>query len=117
MTQRTSTASPTRGVTSPQGFRAAGIHCGIKKAGLLDLALVVSEQSGPIAGVFTRNQVVAAPVIVDRLHLSKGIGRAILINSGNANACTGAKGLAAAQLTATSVARRMSIPPHQVFIG
>jgi glutamate N-acetyltransferase/amino-acid N-acetyltransferase len=117
MTENTPTASPRRGITAPQGFRAAGIHCGIKKPGLLDLALVASEQSGPIAGVFTRNQVIAAPVIVDRLHLRKGVGRAILINSGNANACTGAKGLAAATLTATSVARRMNIPSHQVFIG
>ena len=117
MTKKTPTTSPRRGITAPQGFRAAGIHCGIKKPGLLDLALVVSEQSGPIAGVFTQNQVVAAPVIVDRLHLRRGIGRAILVNSGNANACTGAKGLAAAKHTATSVARHMGIPSHHVFIG
>jgi len=117
MTKKILTASPRRGITAPQGFRAAGIHCGIKKPDLLDLALVVSEQSGPIAGVFTRNQVVAAPVIVDRLHLLQGIGRAILVNSGNANACTGAKGLAAAKKTATVIARYMSIPAHHVFIG
>ncbi|HEY6261226.1 MAG TPA: bifunctional glutamate N-acetyltransferase/amino-acid acetyltransferase ArgJ [Nitrospiraceae bacterium] len=117
MTESTLTASPRRGITSPQGFRAAGIHCGIKKAGLLDLALVASEQSGPIAGVFTRNQVVAAPVTIDRLHLRRGIGQAILINSGNANACTGATGLAAAKLTAMSVAQHMNIPAHHVFIG
>jgi glutamate N-acetyltransferase/amino-acid N-acetyltransferase len=117
MTKKAPTTSPRRGITAPQGFRAAGIHCGIKKPGLLDLALVVSEQSGPIAGVFTQNQVVAAPVIIDRLHLRRGIGRAILVNSGNANACTGAKGLAAAKHTATLVARQMSIPSHHVFIG
>lgn len=117
MTKKTPITSPRRGITAPQGFRAAGIHCGIKRPGLLDLALVVSEQSGPIAGVFTQNQVVAAPVIVDRLHLRRGIGRAILVNSGNANACTGAKGLAAAKHTATSVARHMGIPSHHVFIG
>jgi glutamate N-acetyltransferase/amino-acid N-acetyltransferase len=117
MTKKTPTTSPRRGITAPQGFRAAGIHCGIKKPGLLDLALVVSEQSGPIAGVFTQNQVVAAPVIIDRLHLRRGIGRAILVNSGNANACTGAKGLAAAKHTATSVARHIGIPSHHVFIG
>jgi glutamate N-acetyltransferase / amino-acid N-acetyltransferase len=111
--------SPTsrRGITAPQGFRAAGIHCGIKKPGLFDLALVVSEQSGPIAGVFTQNQIVAAPVIVDRLHLRKGIGRAILINSGNANACTGAEGLAAAKKTARLLARHIKVPSYQVFIG
>jgi glutamate N-acetyltransferase / amino-acid N-acetyltransferase len=117
MTKKTLSASSRRGITAPQGFRAAGIHCGIKKPGLLDLALVVSGRSGPIAGVFTQNQVVAAPVIVDRLHLRKGTGRAILVNSGNANACTGAKGLAAAKTTATLVARHMSIPSHHVFIG
>jgi glutamate N-acetyltransferase/amino-acid N-acetyltransferase len=117
MAKKSPTPSPRRGVTAPQGFRAAGIHCGIKKPGLLDLALIVSEQSGPIAGVFTNNQVVAAPVIVDRLHLRQGIGRAILVNSGNANACTGAKGLAAAKKTATILARHMGVPSQQVFIG
>ena len=89
-----------RGITAPLGFRAAGMHCGIKKPGLLDLALVVSEVSGPIAGVFTTNQVVAAPVMLDRLHLRQGLGRAILVNSGNANACTGRQGMAAARKTA-----------------
>ena len=117
MTKKTPTTYPRRGITAPQGFRAAGIHCGIKKPGLLDLALVVSEQSGPIAGVFTKNQVVAAPVIVDRLHLRQGIGRAILVNSGNANACTGAKGLAAAKKTATLIARQLGVPTQHVFIG
>ena len=106
-----------RGITAPMGFRAAGLHCGIKKAGLLDLALVVSERSGPIAGVFTSNQMVAAPVILDRLHLRRGVGRAILVNSGNANACTGRQGMAAAQKTAALVARILNRPVHEVFIG
>ena len=117
MTKKIPKPAPRRGVTAPKGFLAAGIHCGIKKPGLLDLALIVSEQSGPIAGVFTNNQVVAAPVIVDRLHLRQGIGRAILVNSGNANACTGTKGLAAAKKTARLLARHIGVPPHQVFIG
>ena len=106
-----------RGVTAPQGFRAAGLHCGIKKPGLLDLALVVSNRSGPIAGVFTKNRVVAAPVILDRLHLRRAVGRAILVNSGNANACTGSQGMAAAKSTAALVARTLHIPLHEVFIG
>jgi glutamate N-acetyltransferase/amino-acid N-acetyltransferase len=106
-----------RGVTAPQGFRASGLHCGIKKPGILDLALVVSDRSGPIAGVFTKNQVVAAPVVLDRLHLRHGEGRAILVNSGNANACTGKPGLVAAQTTAALVARKLDVPTHQVFIG
>ncbi len=111
MTQRST------GVTAPQGFQAAGIHCGIKKPGLLDLALLVSDVSGPIAGVFTRNRVAAAPVLLDRRHLAKHRGRAIIINSGNANACTGAPGFAAAQTMASSVARILLVPTHEVFVG
>lgn len=107
----------TAGVTAPVGFQAAGIHCGIKKPGVPDLALVVSDITGPIAGVFTQNRVAAAPVILDRLHLRRHQGRAIVVNSGNANACTGARGLAAAKTMATAVARRLSVPVHQVFVG
>ncbi len=111
------TAHRADGVTAPIGFRAAGIHCGIKKQGMLDLALVVSDRSGQIAGVFTKNQVAAAPVILDRLHLRHGTGRAILVNSGNANACTGPIGLAAAKQTAALIARSLGVSTHEVFIG
>ncbi len=107
----------TGGVTAPLGFQAAGMHCGIKKPGIPDLALVISDITGPIAGVFTKNRVAAAPVLLDRIHLRQHQGRAILINSGNANACTGARGLAAAKTMATAVAQRLSIPVHQVFVG
>jgi glutamate N-acetyltransferase / amino-acid N-acetyltransferase len=106
-----------QGITAPLGFRAAGLHCGIKKRGMLDLALIVSERTGPIAGVFTSNLVVAAPVTLDRQHLRHGVGRAILVNSGNANACTGRQGMAAARKTAALVARRLGRPVHEVFIG
>ncbi len=105
------------GVTAPQGFTAAGIHCGIKKPGILDLALLVSTVPGPIAGVFTKNRVVAAPVILDRRHLRHHRGRAIIVNSGNANACTGAPGLQAATAMADAVARSLAIPRTQVFVG
>ncbi|MBH0203362.1 MAG: bifunctional glutamate N-acetyltransferase/amino-acid acetyltransferase ArgJ [Nitrospira sp.] len=105
------------GITAPLGFQAAGIHCGIKKPGLLDLALCVSDVSGPIAGVFTQNRVAAAPVLLDRRHLRSRRGRAIIVNSGNANACTGEQGLVAAKAMATAVAQQLSIPVHQVFIG
>lgn len=107
----------TSGVTAPLGFTAAGIHCGIKKSGLLDLALLLSATSGPIAGVFTKNRVAAAPVMLDRLHLRRHRGRAIVVNSGNANACTGAPGLAAARAMASAVAKCLSIPLHEVFVG
>ncbi|MGZ8366036.1 MAG: bifunctional glutamate N-acetyltransferase/amino-acid acetyltransferase ArgJ [Nitrospira sp.] len=105
------------GITAPLGFQAAGIHCGIKKPGLLDLALCVSDVSGPIAGVFTKNRVAAAPVLLDRRHLRSHLGRAIIVNSGNANACTGKQGLVAAKTMATAVAQQLSIPVHHVFVG
>lgn len=105
------------GVTAPLGFQAAGIHCGIKKSGMLDLALCVSDVSGPIAGVFTKNRVAAAPVILDQRHLRVHQGRAIIVNSGNANACTGQQGLIAAQTMAAVVARQLAIPVEHVFVG
>jgi glutamate N-acetyltransferase/amino-acid N-acetyltransferase len=105
------------GVTAPLGFLAAGIHCGIKKAKLLDLALCVSDVSGPIAGVFTKNRVAAAPVILDRRHLRAHHGRAIIVNSGNANACTGYQGMLAARAMARAVAQQLAIPLQQVFVG
>jgi glutamate N-acetyltransferase/amino-acid N-acetyltransferase len=105
------------GITAPRGFLAAGMHVGIKKPSIPDLALVVSAQEGPIAGVFTTNRVAAAPVLLDRRHLRPGRGRAIIINSGNANACTGAQGLAHAKEMATLVAVHLSVPPHTVFVG
>jgi glutamate N-acetyltransferase/amino-acid N-acetyltransferase len=107
----------TPGVTAPLGFTAAGIHCGIKKAGALDLALVLSAIAGPIAGVFTKNRVVAAPVTLDRIHLRQRRGRAIVVNSGNANACTGPQGFQAAKAMAAHVATALSVPIHQVFVG
>jgi len=105
------------GVTAPLGFRAAGMHCGIKKPELLDLALCVSDVSGPIAGVFTKNRVAAAPVLLDRRHLRSHRGRAIIVNSGNANACTGEQGLVAAKAMATAVAQQLRTPIQQVFVG
>ena len=105
------------GLTAPLGFQAAGIHCGIKKPNQLDLALCVSDATGPIAGVFTKNRVVAAPVLLDRYHLRFRRGRAIIVNSGNANACTGEQGLLSAKAMARAVAEHLSIPVHQVFVG
>jgi glutamate N-acetyltransferase/amino-acid N-acetyltransferase len=105
------------GITAPKGFLAAGIHSGIKQAEQLDLALVTSEIPGPIAGVFTKNTIPAAPVILDRQHLKKGVGQAIIINSGNANAFTGTDGLEHAREMAQLVARQLAIPKHRVFVG
>lgn len=99
----------TQGVTAPAGFRATGIAAGIKKSGALDLALVFNE--GPdyaAAGVFTRNQVKAAPVLWSQQVLTTGRLRAVLLNSGGANACTGAPGFQDTHATAEAVAAALS---------
>ena len=73
------------------GFKSAGIACGIKKDGKKDLALIYSELPAVVAGVFTKNKIKAAPVLIDMQRIKKGLCQAIIINSGNANACTGKK--------------------------
>jgi glutamate N-acetyltransferase/amino-acid N-acetyltransferase len=105
------------GVTAPRGFSAAGIHCGIKKKRLPDLALFVSERNGPVAGVFTTNRLAAASITLNRLKLRRQTGRAVIVNSGNANAFTGARGYADAEEMAVLVARRLTLAPHTVFVG
>ena len=77
------------GVTSAQGFRAAGISCGIKEGGNKDLALVVSDTPAEAAATFTTNAVKAAPVKVSMRHVRNGKIHGVVINSGCANACTG----------------------------
>jgi glutamate N-acetyltransferase/amino-acid N-acetyltransferase len=99
----------TQGVTAPAGFRATGIAAGIKASGNLDLALVFNE--GPdyaAAGVFTRNQIKAAPVLWSQQVLTTGRLRAVLLNSGGANACTGAGGFQDTHATAEAVAAALS---------
>jgi glutamate N-acetyltransferase / amino-acid N-acetyltransferase len=99
----------TQGVTAPAGFRAAGIAAGIKASGGLDLALVFNE--GPdhaAAGVFTRNQVKAAPVLWTRQVLADGRLRAVVLNSGGANACTGPGGFQDTHATAEKLAAALS---------
>ncbi|OZF44805.1 bifunctional ornithine acetyltransferase/N-acetylglutamate synthase [Rhodococcus sp. 14-1411-2a] len=99
----------TQGVTCPAGFRAAGITAGIKASGKSDLALVFNE--GPdfaAAGVFTRNKVKAAPVLWSQQVLSTGRLRAVILNSGGANACTGAPGFQDSHRTAEEVASALS---------
>ena len=99
----------TQGVTAPAGFRATGIAAGIKASGKLDLALVFNE--GPdhsAAGVFTRNKVKAAPVLWTQQVLTTGRLRAVVLNSGGANACTGAGGFQDTHATAEAVAAALS---------
>ena len=85
------------GVCFPRGFRAAGVTCGIKASGAPDLALVACDGTAAAAGAFTRSRLAAAPVVLSRQHLADGRARAVVVNSGNANACTGAQGMDDAQ--------------------
>jgi len=105
------------GITAPKGFIAAGIHCGIKKT-KKDLALIVSTSPATAAGVFTLNKVKAAPVLICKEHLSKSkIFKAIVINSGNANACTGKLGYNNAVLMAEETALQLNIKTEEVFVS
>jgi glutamate N-acetyltransferase/amino-acid N-acetyltransferase len=107
------------GVTSPRGYRAAGIGAGIKANNGLDLALIVSDVPATAAGVFTLNKAQAAPVLVSKEHLAQsgGAARAIVVNSGCANACTGADGLHAARDMAAETARLLHCPAEQVLVA
>jgi glutamate N-acetyltransferase/amino-acid N-acetyltransferase len=120
------------GVTAPRGFRAAGISAGIKRSAHgperqtaqaatdpLDLALLVSDVPATAAAVFTTNLVRAAPVIVSREHLSRshGVARAIIVNSGCANACTGDEGVQVAREMADETARLVHCPVEQVLVA
>lgn len=106
------------GVTSPQGFLAAAAACGLKKERAPDLGLLTSERDCAAAGVFTRNQVVAAPVILDRETLAENAAqiRGVVANAGNANACTGAPGLWAARQMQQNAAFALDCRAEQVLV-
>ena len=103
------------GVTAPQGFKAAGVHAGIKAA-KPDMAMIVSSVDSVVAGTFTTNKVQAAPVRICRDKLAGGTARAIVINSGSANACTGPQGWADAKKTVKLTANELDVPKEQVFV-
>ena len=105
------------GIAAPKGFLAAGIHCGLKPDKHYDLALLVSQDPGPIAGVFTSNTLPAAPVILDRQFLKHRQGQAIIINSGNANAFTGAEGIRHSKEMSRQVANALGLNHKMVFVG
>ena len=105
------------GVVAPLGFLASGVSAGLKAGGKRDLALVVAEQTVPAAGVFTTNKVVAAPVIVSRRHIVGGLLRAVVINAGNANACTGVQGERDALATADALANALECAPDEVVVS
>lgn len=103
-------------VTSPRGFKAAGINCGLKEK-KKDLALIKSDVPATVAAVFTTNRVAAAPVLISRENAAKGIAQAIIINSGGANACTGQQGLADAREMTELTAHAAGIKPELVLVA
>jgi glutamate N-acetyltransferase/amino-acid N-acetyltransferase len=108
------------GVTAPRGFTSAALHCGIKaKAGALDLTVLAADRPVAAAGIFTTNLAKAAPVVVSRRHLDStgGIARAIVVNSGCANACTGAQGMADAEATVAEAATALGCSASQVLVA
>lgn len=99
------------------GYKVWGIHCGIKKTDKKDLAIIYSDREAAVAGVFTKNKVKAASVLLDAAKAKSGKGQAIIANSGCANACTGKRGMADAHETAELAARELGIKPDAVYIA
>jgi glutamate N-acetyltransferase/amino-acid N-acetyltransferase len=113
-------------VVAPKGFLAGGVFCDIKRLGTgkgsnkgrkRDLALIVSEVPATVAGMFTTNQVCAAPVKICVERVKKGTARAVVVNSGNANACTGKQGLRDAREMIALLAKYLHMPAEHVLVG
>ncbi len=107
----------TGGVTAPAGFRASAAAAGIKYPDRNDVALLVSDTPATAAGLFTTNRVKAAPVLLCQTRLKRGRAQAILINSGNANACTGPQGLLDSKATTRAAAAALNLPVESVLVG
>src|SRR2546428_4435966 len=116
MTDKTAGAS---GIVVPKGFRAGAAKAGVKTgvADRLDVGLIVSDRPCTAAGVFTTNQVIAAPCVVTRKHLEHGTLRAIVANSGIANACTGDQGDRNAVAMASAAAEIVGCSPYEVGVA
>jgi glutamate N-acetyltransferase / amino-acid N-acetyltransferase len=113
-------------IVAPKGFRASGVFCDIKKLGTgkgsnkgqkRDLALIVSETPATVAGMFTTNQVCAAPVKICVERMKKGTAQVVVVNSGNANACTGKQGLADAREMVSFTERAFNFPAGSALVG
>lgn len=105
------------GVTAPEGFFATGVVCGLKKNGKKDLAIVCSEDSAAAAGVFTTNLVKGHSLQVTMEHIQSGFANAIVINSGNANACVGEQGYKDAKEIAAITAELLECSPENILVG
>ena len=105
-------------ITAAKGFLAAGVRCGIKKSGKPDLALLVCPTGAAAAAVFTTNKIVSAAVTVCREHIKSADVRAVVVNSGNANACTGRKGISSAIAMCVKTAEKLDVAdPHSVLVA
>lgn len=104
------------GITAPKGFLTAGVSAGIKKSGKRDVCLIVADGPCPAAGVFTTSATAAPPVLVSRSHLGGGALRAIAVNAGNANACTGAAGMRDALAMAEAAAAALGCSAGEVAV-
>ncbi len=113
-------------IVAPQGFLAGGVFCDIKRLGTgkgsnkgrkRDLALIVSEVPAAVAGMFTTNQICAAPVKVCAGRVKKGVAQAVVVNSGNANACTGKQGLKDARMMTDIAAKALCLSVKHILVG
>lgn len=102
-------------VTTPKGFKAAGVSCGIKKSGTMDLSMVVSDVRCHAAGVYTTNVIKGASLLVNRENISDGYAQAIVANSGNANACTGEQGMNDAREITLAASDLLAIPSQDIL--
>ncbi|MEJ6951546.1 bifunctional glutamate N-acetyltransferase/amino-acid acetyltransferase ArgJ [Natronospora cellulosivora (SeqCode)] len=105
------------GITAAEGYQVAGISCGIKKSGKKDLALIYSEYPALGAAVFTKNKFKAAPLIISEERIKNDTIRAILINSGNANACTGQQGLDDVKKLTSIIAKKLEIDSNEIHMS
>jgi glutamate N-acetyltransferase/amino-acid N-acetyltransferase len=109
---------PEGGITAPKGFKAGGLHCGLKKTDRHDLGAIVCEVPAAAAAVYTTNLFQAAPLQVTRESLAEeSVLRAVLVNSGNANACTGKQGEEDARTMRAELAEALGVPKHQVAVA
>jgi glutamate N-acetyltransferase/amino-acid N-acetyltransferase len=104
-------------ITAPKGFLAAGLHCGIKQSGKNDLGLIICPGGAKAAAVFTTNKIVSAAVQISKKHIKETNILAIVVNSGNANACTGKTGIKNAISMCSETARFIEENPHSVLVA
>lgn len=104
-------------ITSPKGFLAAGLHCGIKKSGKSDLGMIVCPTGAKAAAVFTTNRITSAAVQVSKEHIKSRNISAVVVNSGNANACTGQAGIKNAIKMCAETAKNIEVDPHGVLVA